>query len=168
MKIGRKARWAIALSSVVATGLVVVTVLTRPVAPDVTFKTVTGKDLSMQSLRGKVVWVNFWATSCPTCIEEMPDLIDTYQRFKPLDFEVIAVAMSYDPLNYVVNYKDAAKLPFPVVADARGEVAQAFGNVSLTPTAILVDKQGGILKTIVGIPDFEEMHALLTKETARQ
>lgn len=168
MKIGRKAQWAAAAFVLMAAGLGVAMMLARPTAPPVTFTTVTGEELSMQSLRGKVVWINFWATSCPSCIEEMPDLIDTYQRFKPLGFEVIAVAMSYDPLNYVVNYKEAAKLPFPVVADKGGEVARAFGDVKLTPTAILVDKQGGILKTIVGIPEFDEMHKFLTKEIARK
>ena len=136
----------------------------KPLAPDATFTTLDGKKFSMESLRGKVVWLNFWATSCPACIEEMPDLIKTYNKFRPRGFEVVAVAMVYDPPHYVANYKESAKLPFPVVIDKGGEIAKAFWNVSLTPTAILIDKQGKVLKSIVGIPDFKEIEALLDKE----
>lgn len=140
----------------------------KPLAPDASFTTLEGKKFSMESLRGKVVWLNFWATSCPACIEEMPDLMKTYDKFRTRGFEVVAVAMVYDPPNYVVNYKESAKLPFPVVIDKGGEIAKAFWDVSLTPTAILVDKQGKVLKTIVGIPDFKEIETLLDSELAKQ
>jgi peroxiredoxin len=151
---------------VVVVGLAVMgyLALQKPMAPDVTFTTLEGKKLSMASMRGKVVWLNFWATSCPACIEEMPDLMKTYNKFRPRGFEVIAVAMMYDPPNYVLHYNEAAKLPFPVVIDSRGEIAKAFWDVSLTPTAVLVDKQGEVIKTIVGIPDFEEIDILLDEE----
>lgn len=143
-------------------------VLQWPLAPNATFTTLEGKQFSMESLRGKVVWLNFWATSCPACIEEMPDPMRTYNKFLPRGFEVVAVAMVYDPPNYVVNYKEPAKLPFPVVIDEGGKIAKAFWDVSLTPTAILVDKQGKVLNTIVGVPDFKEIDTLLDKELAKQ
>lgn len=71
--------------------------LARPAAPAIDFTTLDGERISMRDLRGKVVFVNFWATSCATCIKEMPDVIKTYERFAPRGFELLAVAMSYDP-----------------------------------------------------------------------
>lgn len=139
----------------------------RPQAPEVTFTTLDGEKFSTRSMQGKVVWVNFWATNCMACIHEMPDLVRTYEKFKPQGFEVVAVAMSYDPPNYVSNYRQSAKLPFPVMLDSHGDVARAFGNVSLTPTGVLIDKRGRIIRTIVGIPDFEVIHALLEDELAK-
>ena len=51
-------------------------------APDVKFTTLSGQEINMQDLRGKIVLVNFWATTCPGCIQEMPELIDTYNRYR--------------------------------------------------------------------------------------
>src|SRR5690606_6047647 len=115
-------------------------------APDLTYTTLTGQKITSQDLRGKVVMVKFWATSCVTCIAQMPDTIQYYNDLGPKGFEVFAVAMQYDPPNYVKNYADTRKLPFPVVIDAQGEIAKAFGDVQLTPTTFLIDKQGHIIK----------------------
>ena len=76
----------------------------RPVAPDVGFVTIKGEKISPDALRGKVYMVNFWATSCTTCVAEMPQMVETYNKFKPQGMEFVAVAMSYDPANYVINY----------------------------------------------------------------
>jgi len=119
-------------------------------APDVTFTTLTGQKTTMQDLRGKVVLVKFWATSCTTCVAQMPDTIAHYKALAPKGFETIAVAMQYDPPNYVLNFTETRKLPFPVVIDAQGKLAQAFGDVKLTPTAFLIDKQGRIIKRYLG------------------
>ena len=64
----------------------------KTMAPNVTFTTITGKKISMSNLKGKVVLVNFWATDCPGCIKEMPNLINTYNNYKDKGFEVISVA----------------------------------------------------------------------------
>jgi peroxiredoxin len=138
----------------------------RPAAPSVEVTTLDGERVAMHSLRGKVVYVNFWATSCTTCIKEMPEVIKTYQRFAPRGFELLAVAMSYDPPEYVRNYAQQHRLPFKVVLDTRGDIARAFDNVALTPTAVIIDKQGKVLRRIVGEPDFATLHALIDKELA--
>ena len=119
-------------------------------APDVTFTSLTGQKITTQDLRGKVVLVKFWATSCVTCIAQMPDAIQNYKDLSPKGFETIAVAMQYDPANYVVNYAETRQLPFTVAIDAQGEIAKAFGDVKLTPTAFLIDKQGHIIKRYLG------------------
>ena len=132
-------------------------------APDVTFISIDGQKISSHDLRGKVVMVNFWATSCATCVKEMPQMVETYNKFKQDGLEFVAVAMSYDPPNYVLNYTETRKLPFKVAIDNTGSVAQAWGDVKLTPTTYLVNKQGESVKRYVGEPDFAELHKLIEK-----
>lgn len=133
----------------------------KQAAPDVTYVNLKGEKISSLSLRGKVVMVNFWATSCATCVAEMPQMIETYNKFHPKGLEFVAVAMSYDPPNYVLNYAETRQLPFHVALDVQGQLAQSFGDVKLTPTTYLIDKQGKIIKRYVGQPSFKELHALL-------
>ncbi|WP_305823879.1 peroxiredoxin family protein [Massilia brevitalea] len=135
----------------------------REVAPDVTFISIAGDKISTQGLRGKVVMVNFWATSCTTCVHEMPAMVDTYNKFKGQGLEFVAVAMQYDPPNYVVNFTETRKLPFIVALDSGGDIAKSFGDVTLTPTTFVIGKDGAILKRYVGEPDFAQLHALLQK-----
>ena len=133
-------------------------------APDVTFTTITGEQVTMQELRGKVVLVKFWATSCVTCVAQMPDNIKNYNTLKDRGYDTIAVAMQYDPPNYVVNFAQTRQLPFKVVIDAEGKIAQAFGDIKLTPTSILIDKQGHIIKRYLG--NYNEQAFVATVEKA--
>jgi peroxiredoxin len=136
----------------------------QPVAaPDVSFTTLDGQTGKLSALKGKVVLVNFWATSCTTCVAEMPKLVETYNKFSARGFETIAVAMSYDPPEYVRNYTRQNGLPFKVAMDAGGEVARGFQEVRLTPTTFLLDKQGRVVQKYLGEPDFPRLHALLEK-----
>ncbi len=107
--------------------------------------------------------VNFWATSCTTCVAEMPELVATYNKFKGRGYETLAVAMSYDPPSYVVNFAQTRQLPFKVAIDNTGAVAREWGDVKLTPTTFLVNKRGEIVKRFVGSPNFEELHQLIEK-----
>jgi len=66
-------------------------------APEVTFTTITGKQVALREWRGKPAIVTFWATDCPTCMLEIPHLIDLYRQFHPQGLEMVAVAMAYDP-----------------------------------------------------------------------
>ncbi len=136
-------------------------------APDITFTTIEGKKISMADLKGKVVLINFWATDCPGCIKEMPDLINTYNTYKPKGFEIISVAMPYDPPAQVLNYTKQKALPFPVMHDGFSEVTQAFGGVNLTPTAFIFDKKGNRLQRTIGELDFAKLHQLLNIELAK-
>jgi peroxiredoxin len=130
-------------------------------APDVTFTTLSGRQLSMQDLRGKVVVVNFWATTCAVCVKEMPDMAGAYQRFHDRGFELVAVAMRYDPPNRVLDFVGREKLPFSVALDPLGQIEAAFGGVPGTPTTFIIDKRGDIVQRIVGAPDFPRLRTLL-------
>jgi peroxiredoxin len=135
-------------------------------APDVTFLSIDGQKISTQDLRGKVVMVNFWATSCTTCVHEMPAMVDTYNKFKGQGLQFVAVAVSYDPPNYVLNFAQTRKLPFTVALDSGGDIAKQFGNVTMTPTTFVIGKDGKIIKRYVGEPEFSSLHALLQKALA--
>ena len=135
-------------------------------APEVTFTNLNGEKITSQSLRGKVVMVNFWATSCVACINEMPQMVETYNKYKDNGLELMAVAMRYDPPNYVLNYARTRQLPFQVALDIRGELAKSFGDVKLTPTTFVIDKKGNIIKRYVGKPESKALHRLLEKELA--
>lgn len=136
----------------------------KPTAPDVTFTTLDGRQISMASLKNKVVLVNFWATDCPGCIKEMPDLIQTYQEYQDKGFEVIAVAMPYDAISQVQNYAQSKALPFPVTHDSNAEITMQFGKVNLTPTAFIYNKQGQLLQKTIGELDFNALKQLLNHE----
>jgi peroxiredoxin len=136
----------------------------RPAAPQVTFVSLQGEKITTASLRGKVVLVNFWATDCVTCVKEMPEIVATYNKYRSQGFETIAVAMRHDPPNYVLGYVEKNKLPFTVALDPMGELAKAFGEVKLTPTTFVIDKQGKVVTRILGEPDFAKLHALLEEK----
>jgi peroxiredoxin len=133
-------------------------------APDVQFQTITGETLGTRDLRGKVVLVNFWSTDCVTCIHEMPRIIETWKKYNAQGFETVAVAMKYDPPNYVVAFTEKNRLPFKVALDLRGEVAQQFGDIRLTPTSFLIDKRGNIVKRYLGEPDFARFQSLIEEK----
>ncbi len=144
-------------------GMVGLSMNTSVAAPEVTYISLTGEKITSASLKGKVVMVNFWATDCATCMKEMPQMINTYKKYKGEGLEFVAVAMKYDPPNYVINFTETRQLPFKVALDSNGELAKAFGNVALTPTTFVIDKDGKILKRYVGEPDFTALHQLLQK-----
>jgi peroxiredoxin len=157
-------RYVAAAAAVLAIGVAVtLAVGGRDPAPDVAYTLLDGSKHRTADLQGKVVLVNFWATSCSTCIKEMPELVETHDKFKSRGYETLAVAMSYDPPAYVVNFVETRKLPFRVALDLDGGIARSFGDVQLTPTSVLIDKQGRVVKRYVGQPDFAELHALVDK-----
>ena len=145
-------------------GALALSLVDRKRAPEVVFTSVQGQQISLEQLRGKVVLVNFWATTCPGCIAEMPKLIETYQRYHGKGFELVAVAMAYDPPSHVAAYAKKNALPFTVALDTQGDAALAFGDVKLTPTAFLIDRDGRVVRHVVGELDFIALRQYLEKE----
>ena len=135
----------------------------QDVAPESTFVLLDGSRQTTADMKGKVTLVNFWATSCTTCVAEMPQIVSTYDKYKAKGYDTLAVAMQYDPPSYVVNFAETRKLPFKVAIDNTGKVAQAWGDVKLTPTTYIVNKEGQIVKKYVGAPNFDELHKLIEK-----
>lgn len=145
-------------------GALAYALMAKPDAPPQVFSTLDGRQIVLAEQRGKVVLVNFWATSCPGCVKEMPDMVKVYEEYRERGFEIVAVAMRYDPPEYVNNFVQSRQLPFPVVLDTDGAHAQAFGNVQVTPTSFVIGPDGRILEHKLGEIDFVRLRALLDRE----
>jgi len=133
----------------------------RESAPPVSYVLLDGAKADSSQWKGKVMLVNFWATSCTTCVKEMPQIVATHEKYRTQGFDTLAVAMSYDPPAYVASFAESRKLPFGVAIDNTGEIARQFGKVQLTPTTLLINKRGEIVKRYVGEPDFAALHRLV-------
>jgi peroxiredoxin len=153
----------VAAAALIAAGAAFYIAGTTDAAPQSTFVLLDGSKKTTADLKGQVTLVNFWATSCVTCVGEMPKMVATYNKYHAKGYNMLAVAMSYDPPDYVVNYAQTRKLPFQVAIDNTGTVAKAWGDVELTPTTFVVNKRGEIVKRYVGEPNFAELHQLIEK-----
>jgi peroxiredoxin len=123
-------------------------------APDFRYTLLDGTRAEGRDLRGQVVLINFWATTCAICIAEMPQLAAMHTRLRERGLTTLAVSMSYDPPARVAHFAESRGLPFGVVIDNTGEIARAFGDVRATPTTVVIDRRGQIVKRITGSPDF--------------
>ena len=153
---GTSGRWAAVL---LVGGYLLATVALRgtdtpDVFPPVAIATIDGRSLDAAALRGRPVLVTFWSTTCVVCLREMPDLEALYRRLSPRGFEIIAVSMPWDPPDEVVRLARSRALPYPVALDVNGTVARAFGDVSQTPTHILVGPGGEVAYRRTGALDF--------------
>lgn len=137
------------------------------VAPEAQFTALDGKQFQTSDFKGKVVLVKFWATSCVTCIQQMPDTIAYFNKYKDKGYETVAVAMAYDPEQYVINYSRDNNLPFTVVLDKDGSVAKAFDDIKFTPVSFLIDRQGNIVKRYIGNYDKAAFEQTLQETLAK-
>jgi cytochrome c biogenesis protein CcmG, thiol:disulfide interchange protein DsbE len=108
--------------------------------PDFTLPNPDGKKLSLKGFRGKVVFLNFWATWCAPCREEMPAMEKLYQEFKDNNFVILAVNVK-DRKQDAVNFVKELKLTYPIVIDPEGQVGLLYGAWGL-PTTYLIGPKG--------------------------
>ncbi len=113
-------------------------------APDFEGKTIKGKDLKLSNYLGKVVLIDFWASWCPPCREEMPQLIKFYRTHKDSGFEMIAVNIDNDKDN-MQHFLDKLfpEPEFPIIVDDNQKIPPLF-NIQAMPTTIFIDKKGKI------------------------
>ena len=111
----------------------------RRQSADFTLSDLTGKQWTLQQLKGKVVLVNFWATWCPPCRKEMPDMDALYKRFKSQDFVVLAISDEDAPK--VKGFIDARPVSYPVLLDPGRKVNDLFG-VEGIPKSFVFDRNG--------------------------
>jgi peroxiredoxin len=126
-------------------------------APSLVGQTLDGRTLTLEQFRGKPVLVTFWATTCPSCIEEMPHLIELYRELNPKGLEIIGVAMSYDPPEQVRAMAQQRQIPYPIVLDSKEHIAREFDNVRLTPTTVLISPDGRIVQYRLGLLDMPKL-----------
>ncbi len=126
-------------------------------APDFTLNNLEGSEVSLKDFEGKVVFLNFWATWCGPCREEMPSMEGLWQRFKEEDFVILAVDLR-ESRGEVVSFMKEYGLTFPVLLDSKGEVGSMFG-VRAIPTTYLLDSEGRIVGGAIGARDWESEDA---------
>lgn len=131
-------------------------------APDIAFSIIDGRRIQLQDLRGRPVLVQFWATSCPTCREDMPQMVALYHDLHRRGLELIAVAMPYDPPNRVLEMSREKQIPYPVALDVMGRAMDAFGDIEVTPTTLLIAPSGHIVRRHVGKLDFDLLRRQIT------
>ena len=127
------------------------------------FVLLDGRTISLASLRGRPVLVSFWATSCVPCVQELPDLIRLYHEWQPRGFELIAVAMPYDPPSLVQQFVQQRGVPYPVALDLDGKVTSAFGGVPYVPAAFLLAPNGRIELQYTGRLDMAKARRVIAK-----
>lgn len=130
-------------------------------APDIRFPLLDGRELALSSLVGMPVLVTFWASTCIECRKEMPHLISLYNELSAAGFEIIAVAMPYDPPNRVLETRDSMKLPYAVALDIDSVAVKAFGDVAVTPSTFLIAPDGKIVMRQTGLLDIEQLRRQL-------
>ncbi|MEO2177768.1 MAG: TlpA disulfide reductase family protein [bacterium] len=111
-------------------------------APDFTLKSMSGENLRLEELRGKVVLINFWASWCGPCRQEMPILDRIHQRYEPTGFSVLGVNVESDPTK-ARKIADRTRVKFPLVLDQKQQVSEAY-NVEAMPYTVLVDRDGKV------------------------
>jgi peroxiredoxin len=140
----------------------------QEMAPDFSLPTVQdGKVFQLSQQRGKVVLVDFWATWCPPCRMSIPHLIDLQKEHGGKDFTVIGVSLDQQPERLAPFVKEW-KMEYPVVNDADGAVARAYGGIRSIPTGILIGRDGKVITGFVGYHPKEEMEAMVAQALAKK
>ena len=127
-------------------------------APDFTLYSLEGKEVSLSDFKGKVTFINFWATWCPPCKEEIPDMQEFYEEeAEQLDAEILAVNLTTNETSsqVVKDFAEKNHLTFPILMDTEGQQMETFATITI-PTTYIIDKNGIIMKKVIG-PMSKEM-----------
>mgnify|MGYP000078829189 CR=1 FL=1 len=127
------------------------------------FTDIDGQMYNSNDYQGKPLLVIFWATDCPGCVQEMPELIKLYEAYSPQDFSMLGIAMAHDSLDHIKAMRADKSLPYTVTWDHSNELALAFGNVRVTPTHFLIAPNGEIMMRKIGSLNMELIHSKLKK-----
>ncbi|MGB8933046.1 MAG: TlpA disulfide reductase family protein [Anaeromyxobacteraceae bacterium] len=115
-------------------------------APRLALPDLGGRTVDLEALRGRVVLVNFWATWCPPCRAELPELAELWQEHKGGCFELLGVAEQSPPADLAVASRS---IPYPILTDPRGDAAAAW-SVFGFPSSYLVDPDGKVIRVFEG------------------
>jgi peroxiredoxin len=127
-------------------------------APAITFADIDGQEHSLSQYKGQPVLVTFWATDCPGCIQEMPEIINLHHEFSPQGLTIVAVAMAHDTPKHIQAMREHKQLPYLITWDKNAEIAQAFDNVRVTPTHFLIAPTGEIVMRKIGGLNLDRLH----------
>ena len=117
-------------------------------APPFRLKNLEGKDVRLEDYAGQVILLDFWASWCPPCRDEMPDLIKVYNQYRGKGFVILGVAAGDDP-SAVREFVKKKGVPYPILF-GDGTIFEAYRGIYFLPTAFLIDRQGRIREKLIG------------------
>jgi peroxiredoxin len=123
-------------------------------APDFSLRDLNGNKVEMKQLKGKTILLNFWATWCGPCKEEMSGLEVLHQQFKERNFVLLTISVDYEGSKHLRGFIDKHHYTFPVLLDPKGETLDLF-NVKGVPTSFLIDKTGRMIGKATGRRDWK-------------
>lgn len=125
------------------------------VAPDFTLKDLAGRQVRLSDFRGKVVFLNFWATWCPPCREEIPSMVRLNRIMDGKPFQMLAVSIDEGGKDAVDNFVKNSGTVLPALLDTNQSISKRYGTTGVPETFIL-DKKGVIVKKVVGGMDWSD------------
>lgn len=131
------------ITLLLASGFIALSIMAGPVsgpAPGFTLQARTGEMVSLNELRGEVVMINFWATWCGPCREEMPHLEALHQRYSNLGFTLLGVNVEDDPEG-ARDWLEQTPVSFPILFDPQNQVSELYDVIAM-PSTVMVDRQG--------------------------
>lgn len=136
----------------------------RPLAPDFTLKDMDGKSVSLSDYRGKVVFVNFWATWCPPCRAEIPDFVKLVDKYGKEGFVILGVSVDKEAdVKKIPKFSKDFKINYPVMWDSNYKVAQDYGGIGSIPTTFVIDRSGRAVGKVVGARSYKEFEKIIKK-----
>ena len=132
-------------------------------APDFTLKDLSGRPVQLSSLKGKVVLVNFWATWCPPCREEVPSLVKMNQAMQGKPFQLLAVSIDEGGRDAVTTFFKKSGSELPALLDTDGAVSRRYGTTGV-PETFVINPKGVIMKKVVGGLDWSSPEVLAALE----
>ena len=136
-------------------------------APNFTLKSKSGKNIKLSELRGEVVMLNFWASWCAPCRQEMPYLEAIYQKYKPLGFTLLGVNVEEDSSKAITLLKNI-QVSFPILFDNENKVSALY-DVAAMPSTVLIDRDGNMRFLHKGYkPGYEEEYRNQVRQLVRE
>jgi peroxiredoxin len=138
-------------------------------SPELSLKDATGKTYNLSDYRGKIVVLNFWATWCVPCKEEMPLFTEAHKRYSQRGLVILAASLDDDRTRkYVAKFVHAFKMEFPVLVDATTTTMQQMGLGDSVPSTVFIDEKGNLAGKIVGQADKKDLQGRIEKLLAHQ
>lgn len=130
-------------------------------ALEFTLPDLDGYSHSLSEYRGKVVFLNFWATWCEPCKDEMPSMQALYEKLQGQPFEIVAVSVDSDSAAKVKDFITSYGITFPVLHDRKGKIKEAYKTTGV-PETFIVDQNGVVAEKIWGPKDWSNPSAVIT------
>jgi peroxiredoxin len=133
------------------------------IAPNFTLKTLDGQTVKLSDFRGKKVILNFWATWCPPCRAEIPDMQQFYEKHKAEGIEILAVnaTETEKSAENIKKFAETYEMTFPILLDEKSNVAHTF-QAQTIPTSYIIDTDGVIQKRMIGPMSYEQMKQFIS------